>query len=213
MSRLLIVPLLLLLVAPAGADSPAGSGKLWRGIDLAGMDRSKKPWEDFYGYANGGWLARFELPPDRPRVYVFTLLADQNRQKLREILENAAQDRAAPEDSIRGLVGAFYRSGMDEKRIEEAGALPLQEEFARIAALQKPDDVLPALARLHADQLGGGFGFWATPDAKNSSRMIAAIYQGGLGLPDRDYYLKEDDKSKKIRAAYGEHVQKMLHLL
>jgi putative endopeptidase len=75
----------------------------------------------------GGWLAWFELPADRPRVYVFTLLADQNREKLHQILENTAQDRAAPKNSIRGLVGGFYRSGMDEKRIEEAGARPLQK--------------------------------------------------------------------------------------
>ena len=213
MFRRLLLPLLLLLAARAGGDTSAGSGKLWRGIDLAGMDRTKKPWEDFYGYANGGWLARFELPPDRPRVYVFTLLADQNRQKLREILESAAQDRAVAKDSIRALVGAFYRSGMDEKRIEEAGARPLQEEFDRIAALHKSEDVLPALARLHAYQIRGGFGFRAKPDAKNSTRMIAEIYQGGLSLPDRDYYLKDDAKSKMARAAFVEHMEKMLHLL
>jgi putative endopeptidase len=214
MSRhLLLLPLLLLLTARADADSPAGSTKLWRGIDLAGMDRTKQPWEDFFEYANGGWLARFELPPDRPRVYVFTLLADHNWQKLREILEDAAQDKAAPNNSIRGLVGAFYRSGMDEKRIEEAGARPLRAEFERIAGLKKLEDLLPDLARLHSYQISGGFRFRAMPDAKDSTRMIAGFSQGGLSLPDRDYYLKDDAKSKKIRAAYLEHVQKMLQLL
>jgi putative endopeptidase len=177
------------------------------------MDRSKQPWEDFYQYANGGWLARFELPPDRPRVYVFTLLADQNRQKLREILEKAAQDTAAPKNSIRALVGMFYRSGMDEKRIEAAGAQPLREEFDRIAALHKPDDLLPLLARLHSREISSGFHFHGMPDAKDSTRMVAAFSQGGLSLPDRDYYLKEDAKSTQIRAAYVEHIQKMLQLL
>jgi putative endopeptidase len=211
--RLRLLPLLLLLTASAYATSPARSTKLWQGIDLVGMDRTKQPWEDFYGYANGGWLARFELPPDRPRVYVFTLLADQNREKLHEIAENAAHDKAAPKNSIRGLVGTFYRSGMDEKRIEEAGARPLQDEFDRIAALRKPEDLLPFLARLHSYEISGGFGFHAMPDAKNSTRMIAAFSQGGLSLPDRDYYLKEDARSKQIRAAFVEHVQKMLQLL
>jgi putative endopeptidase len=210
MRRLLLLAVLLSFSSPAFAETP--TTKLWRGIDVAGMDRSKQPWDDFYQFANGQWLAHFELPADRPRVYVFTLLADQNRQKLREILEDAAKD-AQVKDSIRAKVGAFYRSGMDEPAIDAAGAKPLQEEFDCIAALQKPEEILPALARLHVYHVNAGFHFRAMPDAKDSSRMIAAFAQGGLSMPDRDYYLKDDAKTKKIRAAFVAHVEKMLQLL
>jgi putative endopeptidase len=183
--------------------------RLWRGIDTAGMDRSQKPWDDFYQFANGKWIAETDIPPDRPAVYVFTMLAKHNRQQLRKILEEAAQDK----DGIRGKVGAFYRSGMDEKKIEEQGAKPLQSELERIAALKTAKDLLPALARLHTVGSSASFAFGSTPDLKDSRRVIAEFSQGGLSLPDRDYYLKDDARLKKIRSEFVAHVAKMFELL
>jgi putative endopeptidase len=183
------------------------------GIDLAGMDRSVKPYEDFYQFANGKWLARTAIPNDRPVVAMFTQLQDHNRQVLREILEEAAKDVSAPRQSIRGKVGAFYKSGMDEKQIEAAGAGPLKEEFDRLAAIKDAAGLLKAVAHLHARGVRAAFQMGPRPDTKNSKQMIAALSQGGLGLPDRDYYLKTDRKTKAIRAAYQEHIQKMLALL
>src|SRR5437764_7822464 len=87
--------------------APPKAPRLWRGIDVEGMDTSRKLWEDFYQFANGKWLAQADIPPDRPSVYVFTLLDDRNREVLRHILEETARDRTAPADSIRGKVGAF----------------------------------------------------------------------------------------------------------
>jgi predicted metalloendopeptidase len=215
--RLALFAAALLLLAPvpdaAGRPDAERGPRLWRAIDRAGMDPTRKPWEDFYEYANGRWLRATEIPPDKPRLYAITLLDDQNRRVLRQVLEEAAKGPGPEKDGLRGKVGAFYRSGMDEARIEAAGADPLKGEFARIDAVKDAAGVLPALARLHLHEVGAGFNFGDTPDAKNSSRMIAIFFQGGLGLPDRDYYLKEDEKTRATRAAYVEHVGKMFALL
>jgi putative endopeptidase len=182
------------------------------GIDLEGMDTSVKPYEDFYDYANGKWLAATSIPPDKSRIVTFTLLQDHNRDVLHDIVEGL-KTTDAPKDSIAGKVGAFYRSGMDEQRIEEAGAKPLQEELDRIAGIRDADGLVPALAHLHGYGISAGFFLSARPDLKDSKRMIATLHQGGLGLPDRDYYLKTDAKTESIRTAYREHVEKMLRLL
>jgi putative endopeptidase len=186
--------------------------RLWRGIDTAGMDRSQKPWDDFYQFANGKWIAETDIPPDRPAVISFTMLAKHNRQQLHKILE-AAKDKNAPKDSIRAKVSAFYRSGMDEKKIEEQAAKPLQSELERIAAIKTAKDLLPALARLHTVGSSASFAFGSTPDLKDSRRVIAEFSQGGLSLPDRDYYLKDDARLKKIRTEFVAHVAKMFELL
>lgn len=185
---------------------------LWRPLDVEGMDLAYKPWEDFYEFANGRWLRKLHLPADKSRLYVFTLLQEDNLAKLRRIAEDAANDDAA-KDGVRGKVGAFYRSGMDEKTIAAAGVTPLKAELDRLAGLKKRDELLPALARLHLLRVFAGFHFGSSPDDKDSRRTIANFTQGGLGLPDRDYYVKDDEKSRQIRSAYAVHLQKMFTLL
>ncbi|HTU19487.1 MAG TPA: M13 family metallopeptidase, partial [Gemmataceae bacterium] len=207
---LLLVPPVILALSRA-EEAKTREPRLWRGIDTAGMDPLRKSWEDFYQYANGKWIAETDIPPDRPAVFVFTLLAKSNREQLRKILEAAAKDAA--KDSIRGKVGAFYRSGMDEKKIDEQGVKPLRSELERIAALKDAKELLPALARMHMVRSFAGFAFASTPDLKDSRRVIAEFSQGGLSLPDRDYYLKDDARLKKIRGEYVVHVAKMLELL
>ncbi len=205
---------LLLILAPTALSvQPADKlPPLWHPLDVAGMDLEYKPWEDFYEFANGKWLRKLHLPADKPRLYVFTLLQEDNLDKLRRIAEEAAKDAKAP-DSIRGKVGAFYRSGMDEKKIAEAGVTPLKADLARLAGLDKREELLPALARLHLLRVPAGFNFGSAPDEKDSRRMIAVFSQGGLGMPDRDYYVKDDAKTKQIRSAYVLHLQKMFTLL
>jgi putative endopeptidase len=205
---------LLLVLAPAALPGqPADKlPPLWHPLDVEGMDLEYKPWEDFYEFANGKWLRKLHLPADKPRLYVFTLLHEENLNKLRRIAEDAAKDTRAP-DSIRGKVGAFYRSGMDEKKIAEAGFTPLQAELVRLAGLTKREELLPALARLHLLGVGAGFSFGSAPDEKASARTIAVFTQGGLGLPDRDYYVKDDSKTKETRTAYALHLEKMFTLL
>jgi putative endopeptidase len=210
-----LLTLLPLLVLPLsrGEETKNKEPRFWHGIDTAGMDTSSKPWEDFYKYANGKWIAETDIPADRPAVYVFTLLAKRNREQLRAILEEASKDKVAPKDGIRWKVGAFYRSGMDTKKIEEQGVKPLQAELDRLAALKESKELLLALARLHAQRSFAAFDFASTPDLKDSRRVIAEVSQGGLSLPDRDYYLKDEDRLKKIRTEYLAHLTKMFELL
>jgi putative endopeptidase len=201
---------LLLAAAVAVAETPRAPTH--SGIDRTGMDFSVKPYEDFYQYANGKWLADATIPADKPGIAMFTLLQDRNREVLHEILERAAHGSDAA-DTIPGKVGAFYRSGMDEKAIAKAGTAPLREEFQRIADVKDAAGLVPAIAHLHGYGIPVAFRLSARPDLKDSKRMIANLNQGGLGLPDRDYYLKDDPKTKDIRAAYQKHVEKMLTLL
>ncbi len=212
---LLILPFLpmLGLALLRGDEGKPKEPRFWRGIDAAGMDASRKPWDDFYQYANGKWIAETDIPADRPAVFVFTLLAKRNRQLLREILETASKDDHAPKNGIRWKVAAFYRSGMDERKIEAEGSRPLKDELARIAAVKEAKDLLPALARLHLLRCFAAFDFASTPDLKDSRRVIAEMSQGGLSLPDRDYYLKDDARLKKIRGEYLVHLTKMFELL
>src|SRR5262249_25555404 len=148
-------------------------------------------------------------PPDRPAWAMFNALDDHNRDVLHGILEEAAKDDKAAKDGIQAKVGAFYASGMDEKRIEEAGAKPLQEELDRIAAVKDAAGVVQELVRLHGQGVAAVFRLGAVPDSKDSKRIIAGLGQGGLSLPDRDYYLKSDEKMEGIRKAYRAHVEKM----
>jgi putative endopeptidase len=208
--RTTLLTLVLLLVASLGTLAPAAPPS---GIDLGGMDRSVKPHEDFYQFANGKWLLATPIPADRPLVAVFTQLQDRNREVLRKILEEAVRDAKSPKGSLRAKVGAFYKSGMDERRIEAAGAKPLREALDRIAAVKDAAGLVRAVARLHGQGVSAAFRFGPRPDLKNSKRMIGKLTQGGLCLPDRDYYLKSDARTKTIRDAYQAHVKKMLTLL
>ncbi len=175
------------------------------------MDKMVDPCVDFYQYACGGWMAANPIPADESRWGTFDQLQDRNRAILRGILEKASLDdpkRSAVEQKI----GDFYASCMDESTIDKLGTKPLEPELKRIDAIQSKSQIVDELARLHLLGAVALFNFYATPDAKNSTQMIADADQGGLGLPDRDYYLKTDAKSVKLRDQYVAHVQKMLQL-
>ncbi|MEP6777939.1 MAG: M13 family metallopeptidase [Chthoniobacterales bacterium] len=191
-------------------------------LDLKNMDTSVKPDQDFYLYANGGWIKRNPIPPEFARWGAFNELAEKNNDELHEIAEKAAA--AAPGAQSKGnvekaasaelqKVGDFYASGMDEKAVDAARTKPLDEEFKRIDAMKDRNDVLKEIAHQHSMGIGSFFGFTSGQDDKNSTMVIAQAYQGGLGMPDRDYYTKDDDASKKLRDAYAQHVTKMFTLL
>ena len=190
-------------------------------LDPKNMDTSVKPEDDFYLYANGGWIKRNPVPPEFSRWGAFNELAEKNNDALKEIVEKAAGTAPAEEKKTKApkaasadvqKVGDFYASGMNEAAIEAAKAKPLDEEFKRIDAMKTPKDVLKQIAHMHMMGSKAFFLFGAGQDDKDSTMVISQAYQGGLGLPDRDYYTKEDEASKKLRDQYVEHVTKMLTL-
>ena len=194
----------------AGSSQSASSAS--HGVELTILDKTCKPCEDFYHYASGEWLAKNPVPAAYPSWGRFNELAERNRELLHQILEGAAANTKASPGSNEQKIGDFYASCMDEKQVNAAGAKPLDAEFARIDGVRSTRELQEEIARLQGMGVGALFDFGSTQDEKNSSQVIGGADQGGLGLPDRDYYTKTDDKSKQIRQQYEEHVAKMLAL-
>ncbi len=185
-----------------------------RGFDPANMCTTGcKACDDFYQYANGGWIAKNEIPPAFSTWGITSPLREKNISVLHDILEEAAKNTAAPKGSNEQKIGAFYASCMDEAKIEAAGAKPLAAETALINKMQSYKDLPATLAQLHRLGVPGIFTFGAGQDFKQSDSVIAITGQGGLSLPDRDFYLKDDAKSKSTREAYVKHVTNMFKLL
>ena len=183
-------------------------------INTKDMDTSVKPQDDFFMYADGGWIKRTEIPPEYSRWGSFNELIEKNNDALHEIAEKAAKSHADPKTAPElQKVGDYYGSGMDEKTIEATRTKPLNEVLKRIDGLKDRQDVLKEIAHLHTLGISAFFGFGSGQDDKNSAMVISNAVQGGLGMPDRDYYTKTDDASKKLRDQYVEHVAKMLTLL
>lgn len=198
----------------AGQDPAAAkpSGPTSHGVDLTIMDKTCKPCEDFYHYASGEWLAKNPVPAAYPAWGRFNELAERNRELLHQILENAAAVSKATSGSNEQKIGDFYASCMDEKQVNAAGTKPLEPEMARIEAVRSTAELQAEIARLQGMGVRALFDFGSTQDAKNSTQVIGGADQGGLGLPDRDYYTRTDDKSKQLRQQYEDHVAKMLAL-
>jgi putative endopeptidase len=201
-----------LAVALASANLRTADQPTSWGFDTANLDKTCKPCDDFYQFAMGGWMKSNPIPPEYSSWGTFTQLADKNQQNLRQILEDAASAKAAA-GSNEQKIGDFYASCMDTTAIEAAGTKPLEPGLARIADLKTISDLPAVTEYLHSTGVGGLFRFNSTQDAKDSTQVIGAAFQGGLGLPEREYYLKEDDKSKQLRETYTKHVAKMLELL
>jgi putative endopeptidase len=197
---------------PAGQSNGPASSEA-RGIDLESLDKTCAPCQDFYRFANGEWLKKNPIPAAYPRWGRFDALAEANREHLRQILEKEAANRSAAPGSNEQKIGDFYASCMDEPRINADGAKPIQPELARIDAIQNAAGLRTEVGRLQALGIRAVFRFGSTQDEKNSSQVIGGADQGGLGLPDRDYYSKTDDKSKQIREQYVEHIARMFELL
>lgn len=189
-----------------------GLSQQYKALDPANMDLNVKPCDNFYYYSNGTWLKNTQIPAAFSSWGSFTELAEKNNEVLREILEDAAKESKAKRGSSIQKVGDFYATGMDSAAIESLGWKPIEADLKRIDALKDLEAVQVELARLQSMGVGGLFGFFSSIDAKNSSQVIGQLSQGGLGLPDRDYYLEQDEKSKKNREDYLAHVAAMFRL-
>ena len=181
------------------------------GLDLTAIDKSANPCGSFYQYACGTWIKSHPIPADESSWGRFNELLQRNQEILRGILEDSAKNQnRSPLDQ---KIGGFYQSCMNEPLIEQRGTTPLHAELQRISQIGNQDELLNEVARLHERQVGVFFRFAPSPDPKNASMTIADIDQGGLGLPERDFYLRTDPKSEEIRKKYVEHVAKMFELI
>src|SRR2546421_804392 len=182
-------------------------------FDVAGMDTSASACNDFYQYANGGWLKANPIPAAYPAWGVANVLNEKNRDVLHDILEAAAKNTAAKKGSNEQKVGDYYASCMDEAKIEADGLKPIQAELDLINKVTDQKWLPAEITRLHSYGYNALFGSGSNRDFKNASETIIGISQGGLSLPTRDYYLKTDDRSKSIRDEYVKHVAKMFELM
>ncbi len=181
-------------------------------FDVKRMDTTCKPCDDFYQFVNGNWLKENPVPPEFGSWGTFRILDQDNLTVLRGILEDSARSSAVPGTNEQ-IVGSFYASCMDEAKIETRGAAPITDELDRIGKIGNVRNLQAEVARLHDAGVNVVFQFGSSQDLKDSSQNIAWMVQGGLSLPNKDYYTKTDDKSKQTRDDFQKHVSKMLELL
>jgi len=182
------------------------------GLNLADMDTTVSPGMNFYQYADGGWLKSHPVPADRSSYSSLYQLVENNNRILKSILENASQSHA-PEGSVQQKVGDFFASGMDTVSIQKVGLSPIEPLLKRLNTINNRSDLLRMAARLRTEGFGSMYGFYVNQDDKNATKMAAYIAQGGLSLPNKGYYLKNDKRSKKIRHEFIKHVTKMFELM
>lgn len=211
----LAVAFLAAFMLSACGASPGGSSvapqALPSGVYLRNFDQDVRPQDDFYRYVNGQWLARTQIPADRSNYGTFTMLEEAARNDVRVILEQAAQ-APAPAGSDLQKAGDFYASFMDEAVIESKGLTPLRDELERIDAIVSAQDVARYIGRGQRLFVPHPFAFYVGVDERNSSEYLGALYQSGLGMPDRDYYLSKDPRQAGMRARYRIYVRDLLAL-
>jgi putative endopeptidase len=203
------------LAACAGHQSPsvkasAPQAALRSGIDLEYVDGSVRAQDDVYQYLNGQWLRTYQLPPDKGAVGSFTAIEDATEEQLRSIVEGLDQTASGDADPDAKKLADLYASFMNEEQIEALGLKPLQAEFASIDAVKDMNGISALIAHMNAIGAGAPYGLGINLDARNSTQYAVTLFQSGLGLPDRDYYLKDDAKLKDARTSYRAHIEKML---
>jgi predicted metalloendopeptidase len=214
----IIGPVLLLTALAAAQESKSATPaseelpKLTLGFDIQALDTTTKPCDDFFQYACGTWLKKNDIPADKTAWGRFNELDERNRDTLHGILQKVAQDDAKRNASEQ-KIGDFFAACLDQQAIDSKGLAPIQPELDRIANLKNKSELAAEVAHLHNIGVPALFDFGSGADFKNASKVIAQTDQGGLGLPDRDYYFNDDPTSQKQREQYKQHVQNMFQLL
>jgi len=205
-------------VVPADDSGSPTYGR--RGLDTAGIDRSTKPGDDFYQYAGGAWLAHASIPADKPEVSLWRELIARTEMRLHDLLETSARTAAHRPQDLNGKIGAFYRSFMDEQRVEQLGGRPIEPELTAIRQARTRETIAALMGRTNSDYEDSLFSIAIDVDLRDSKRYVVYLSQGvgylspiqsGLGLPDRDYYLASRFKQKK--AVYQTYVEQLLRML
>jgi putative endopeptidase len=207
--------LVVFVAMPSGRaqQTAAPAGHSAHGLDPADFDQTCKPCEDFFRFVNGGWLAHNPIPPAYPSWGRLNLLAEHNLDVLHQVLDEAAAKKNAAPGSVEQKIGDYYASCMDTAKIDAAGIHPLDTELDRIAKISDIASLEAEVAHLQSFGAHVMFAFGSTQDFKDSTEQTGAAFQGGLGLPDRDYYVKDDDRSKQLRDGYRQHLIKMIGLM
>ncbi|MCW3805771.1 M13 family metallopeptidase [Plebeiibacterium marinum] len=202
--NILYVPLAALI----GCATPPTETKQIPTLSVAQLNQDVKPGENFYAYANTHWMKANPIPDDKSRYGSFDELAENNKEQLKVIFQEASKNNTP--GSIAKKIGDFYNSGMDTIAIEEEGLKNLMPILNKIEQIDTSDDLAAAIGYLHTYQLAPFFYYFASADKMNSDMNIANIYQNGLGLPDRDYYLQTDEQSEEIKKEYKNYIVKLL---
>jgi putative endopeptidase len=210
---ILILSLALMTGCTSNVKNSVEAVKKYPPFDIQNMDKTVKPGDDFYTYANGTWLKNNPIPADKNSKDAFDELFERGRENIREIIIDAAAANEALAGSNKQKIGIFYKSGMDTVKIGEQGIKPLKAFFDKIESIKTIDDVQLAGAFFQQYAMSPFFYLFSNQDSKNSNNVIAQCYQAGLGLPERDYYFNNDESTKEIREKYLIHLTKMFELL
>ena len=202
----MLLPAVLGCMAVVAQEAPK------KGIEVGDMNRSVNPCTDFYEYANGSWRAANPIPPSMPRWSRRWAAGEQSKDQLRVILDDLSQRANLAPGSVQQLVGDHYASCMDEAAIEKLGLTPIKPLLRQIDDIKDRKTLEEMITQLHEIGISVPYGLTGLPDNHNPSQTIAAIYASGLGMPDRDYYLKQEDRFKDARVKYVAHVTKMFEL-
>jgi putative endopeptidase len=209
----ILMSIAILLLIFMGCSQMGSDNEKVVGFDLSNIDSTVSPKDNFYQYAVGNWIKNNPVPDDQTRWGAFNVLIEETNDQIKTIIDEAVSKMEEGNSSLAGKVGVFYSSGMDTAKIEKLGFSPIKEEIEKISSIDSKENLVKHVAYMHKYIGSPLFTFYSTVDAKNSDSVITGIWQSGLGLPDRDYYVKEDSRSQEIRAKYVEHVKNMFDLI
>lgn len=199
------------VVALAGCNAPKQEVAKVAAIDRANLDTTMAPGTDFYQYACGGWIARNPLKPEYSRFATFDLVREKNQQQMRELIEELGTT-PQPEGSIGWKIGTLYGLALDSAKLNADGIAPVKKQLETIQALGTKADLSKMVATLQKEGIAPFFSLFVDADEKNSSMNIVQLYQAGLGMGDRDYYLTDDEASEKMRQAYKDYIRQLFTL-